>query len=65
MAKPSVEVTEEEFKHELEHLRDSRATIEPVEEDRALVDGDWAQISTRARSRRTRPRSRALPKRSR
>jgi trigger factor len=26
-------------------LRDSRATIEPVEEDRALVDGDWAQIS--------------------
>ncbi|MGD0738963.1 MAG: trigger factor [Terracidiphilus sp.] len=47
VAKPSVEVTEEEFKHELEHLRDSRATIEPVEEDRALVDGDWAQISYR------------------
>ena len=45
VAKPSVEVTEEEFKHEIEHLRDSRATIEPVEEDRALVDGDWAQIS--------------------
>jgi trigger factor len=47
VAKPSVEVTEEEFKHEIEHLRDSRATIEPVEEDRALVDGDWAQISYR------------------
>ena len=45
VAKPSVEVTEEEFKHELEHLRESRATIEPVEEDRALADGDWAQIS--------------------
>jgi trigger factor len=43
--KPSVEVTDEEFKQELEHLRESRATIEPVEEDRALVDGDWAQIS--------------------
>jgi trigger factor len=43
--KPSVEVTEEEFQHELTELRDSRATIEPVEEDRALVDGDWAQIS--------------------
>lgn len=43
--KPSVEVTEEEFKQEIEHLRDSRATIEPVEEERALVDGDWAQIS--------------------
>ncbi len=45
VAKPSVEVTEEEFKQELDHLRDSRATIEPVEEDRALQDGDWAQIS--------------------
>ncbi len=43
--KPSVEVTDEEFQHELEHLRDSRATIEPVEEDRALQDGDWAEIS--------------------
>jgi trigger factor len=45
VAKPSVEVTEEEFKQELEQLRESRATIEPVEEDRALADGDWAQIS--------------------
>jgi trigger factor len=43
--KPSADVTEEEFKRELEQLRDSRATIEPVEEDRALVDGDWAEIS--------------------
>ena len=45
MDKPSVEVTEEEFQHEIEQLRESRATIEPVEEDRALVDGDWAQIT--------------------
>lgn len=43
--KPAVEISEEEFAHELEHLRESRATIEPVEEDRALVDGDWAQIT--------------------
>ena len=43
--KPSAEITEEEFQQELGHLRDSRATIEPVEEDRALTDGDWAQIS--------------------
>lgn len=43
--KPSVEVTDEEFQHELSHLRDSRATVEPVEEDRALQDGDWAEIS--------------------
>jgi trigger factor len=43
--KPSVEVTDEEYAHELEQLRDSRATVEPVEEDRPLVDGDWAEIS--------------------
>jgi len=43
--KPPVEVTDEEFQHELEHLRESRATVEPVEEDRPLKDGDWAQIS--------------------
>ena len=45
VAKPSVEVTEEEYQQEIDQLRDSRATIEPVEEDRALMDGDWAQIS--------------------
>jgi trigger factor len=43
--KPSVETTEEEFKQEIAQLQESRATVEPVEEDRALVDGDWAQIS--------------------
>jgi trigger factor len=43
--KPSVEVTEDEFQNELAQMRESRATVEPVEEDRPLVDGDWAQIS--------------------
>ena len=43
--KPSAEITEEEFRHEIEHLRDSRATVEPVEDDRPLQDGDWAQIT--------------------
>jgi trigger factor len=43
--KPVVEATEEEFQNELKQLRESRATVEPVEEDRPLVDGDWAQIS--------------------
>jgi trigger factor len=45
VAKPSVEVIEEEFQQEIGHLRESRAMIEPVEEDRGLVDGDWAQIT--------------------
>jgi trigger factor len=43
--KPTVEITEEEFQAELAQLRESRATIEPVEEDRPLRDGDWAQIT--------------------
>lgn len=43
--KPSAQVTEEEFQRELTELRESRATMEPVEEDRVLADGDWAQIS--------------------
>jgi trigger factor len=43
--KPSTEVTEDEFQQEIERLRESRATIEPVEEDRPLADGDWAQIT--------------------
>jgi trigger factor len=43
--KPSVEVTDDEFKAEMEQLRESRSTVEPVEEDRPLTDGDWALIS--------------------
>ena len=43
--KPSEEVTDEEFGREMTELRESRATMEPVDEDRALIDGDWAQIS--------------------
>jgi trigger factor len=43
--KPSADVTDEEFKQELDQLRESRATVEPVEEDRPLNDGDWAQIA--------------------
>jgi trigger factor len=43
--KPSAEITDDEFGQEIERLRESRATIEPVEEDRALADGDWAQIT--------------------
>jgi trigger factor len=43
--KPSVEVSEDEFRHEIDQLRESRGTIEPVEEERSLADGDWAQIS--------------------
>jgi len=47
--KPSVDVTDEEFAHEIAQLRDSRAVVEPVEEDRPIVDGDWAEISYNGR----------------
>ena len=43
--KPSVEISEDEFQNELTQLRESRATVEPVEEDRGLKDGDWAEIT--------------------
>ena len=43
--KPSIEVTEEAYQQELKQLLESRSTMEPVEEDRPLADGDWAQIS--------------------
>jgi len=47
--KPPVEVADEEFQREIDQIRDSRATMEPVEEDRPLVDGDFAQISYNGR----------------
>ena len=43
--KPDTALTEEEFQAELDRVRDSRSTMEPVTEDRPLADGDWAQIS--------------------
>ncbi|MGB0124859.1 MAG: trigger factor [Silvibacterium sp.] len=47
VAKPDTALTEEEFNAELDRVRDSRSTMEPVTEDRALTDGDWAQINFR------------------
>ena len=43
--KPDTALTDEEFQAELDRVRDSRSTMEPVTEDRPLADGDWAQIS--------------------
>ncbi len=39
------ELTDEEWDAELERVRDSRSTMEPVIEDRELRDGDFAQIT--------------------
>ena len=43
--RPSSELTDAEADAELARIRDSRSTMEPVTEERALVDGDFAQIS--------------------
>lgn len=45
--KPDTELTDAEFNAELDRIRDSRSTMEPVTEDRALANGDWAQITFR------------------
>jgi len=47
VSKPDAALTNEEFDAELNRVLDSHATVEPVEEDRALVDGDWAEIQFR------------------
>jgi trigger factor len=43
--KPDTSLTDEEFNTELDRVRDSHSTMEPVTEDRSLSDGDWAQVS--------------------
>jgi trigger factor len=43
--KPETALTDAEFESELERIRDSRAVMEAVTEDRALADGDFAEIN--------------------
>lgn len=43
--RPDVAVSEDEYEAELNAMLDHHATVEPVEEDRPLADGDWAEIS--------------------
>jgi trigger factor len=43
--KVATELTDAEVDAELARIRDSRSTMEPVTEERALTDGDFAQIS--------------------
>jgi trigger factor len=43
--KPGTDLTDAEVDAELARIRDSRSTMEPVTEERALADGDFAQIS--------------------
>ncbi|WP_254061632.1 trigger factor [Granulicella sp. L60] len=47
VAKPDAALTDDEYQAELARVLDSHATVEPVEQDRPLVDGDWAEIQFR------------------
>jgi trigger factor len=51
VAKPDATLTSQEFDAERDRVLDSHATVEPVEEDRALADGDWAEIQFRGEVR--------------
>jgi len=43
--KPDAALSDEEYNAELDAVLDHHATVEPVEEDRPLAEGDWAEIS--------------------
>ena len=45
--RPQTDLTDEEYEAELEHIVDSQATVETVEEERALAEGDWAEVQFR------------------
>ena len=44
VARPQSSLTEAEYHGELERMMDSHGTVETIEEDRTMVDGDWAEI---------------------
>ena len=44
VARPDVTVTDEEYTAELDRALEPHATIETVDQDRTLTDGDWAEI---------------------
>jgi trigger factor len=46
--KPVVEVTDEEVQAEISSLQERQASYDPVNEDRALQDGDFAQVAFEA-----------------
>ena len=47
VTRPDTSVTDAEYQGELARVLDQHATVETVEEERSLVDGDWAEIEFR------------------
>ena len=44
VTRPDTAVTDAEYAAEMQRVMDQHGTVEPVEEDRELRDGDWAEI---------------------
>lgn len=44
VTRPDATLTDAEFKAELDRVMEPHGTVETIEEDRPLVDGDWAEI---------------------
>ena len=53
--KPDIQVTAEEVDAEIKMLQERQASFDPVNEDRPLADGDFAQISFTATPKETEP----------
>ncbi len=51
--RPTVQLEDAEYDAELDRVLDSNSTIETVEEDRPLADGDWAEITFKGVRRKT------------
>ncbi len=51
--KPSVSVEDTEYQAELDRVLESHGTVEPIDEDRPLQDGDWAEIKFVGKRRET------------
>ena len=47
--KPDAALTDAEYHAELARVMDAHATVETVEEDRAMADGDWSEIEFKGR----------------
>ncbi len=44
VTKPDTAITDAEYTAELQRVMDQHGTVEPVEEEREMRDGDWAEI---------------------
>ena len=47
--RPAADLTDAEFDGELSRVLESHAVVEAVDEDRPMVDGDWAEIEFRGK----------------